>query len=43
MIARVGRPSRLGERSRGVLDAGATSCWLLLGAFATSIAALLED
>ena len=28
--ARVGRASRLGERSIGVLDAGATSCFLLL-------------
>ena len=30
MVARIGRASRLGERSRGVLDAGATSCALLL-------------
>ncbi|MFV0360328.1 dihydroxyacetone kinase subunit DhaL [Tropicimonas sp.] len=30
MVARVGRASRLGERSRGVLDAGATSCALIL-------------
>lgn len=30
LIARVGRASRLGERSRGVLDAGATSCYLIL-------------
>lgn len=30
MIARIGRASRLGERSRGVLDAGAVSCCLLL-------------
>jgi len=37
MTARVGRASRLGERSRGVLDAGATSCWLLLTAMARSI------
>ncbi len=29
LVAKVGRASRLGERSRGVLDAGATSCWLL--------------
>jgi dihydroxyacetone kinase len=28
--ARVGRAARLGERSIGVLDAGATSCFLLL-------------
>lgn len=33
MVAKVGRASRLGERSRGVLDAGATSCYLLLKAF----------
>ena len=26
MVAKYGRASRLGERSRGVLDAGATSC-----------------
>ena len=30
MIARVGRASRLGERSKGVQDAGATSCNLIL-------------
>lgn len=30
MVARIGRASRLGERSRGVLDAGATSCCLIL-------------
>ena len=30
MVARIGRASRLGERSRGVLDAGAASCCLLL-------------
>ena len=30
MVARVGRASRLGERSRGVLDAGASSCCLIL-------------
>ncbi|MFA7672159.1 MAG: dihydroxyacetone kinase subunit DhaL [Sphaerochaetaceae bacterium] len=30
MVAKVGRASRLGERSRGVLDAGATSCYLIL-------------
>jgi dihydroxyacetone kinase-like protein len=41
LVARVGRASRLGERSRGVLDAGATSCWLLLDAMATSMRGLL--
>ena len=30
MVAKVGRSARLGERSRGVLDAGATSCCLIL-------------
>ncbi|KXV01371.1 dihydroxyacetone kinase [Gluconobacter potus] len=30
LVARIGRASRLGERSRGVLDAGATSCCLIL-------------
>lgn len=37
MIARVGRASRLGERSRGVLDAGATSCCLILQTLATGL------
>ena len=41
MVAKVGRASRLGERSRGVLDAGATSCCLLLTALADSIQANL--
>jgi phosphoenolpyruvate---glycerone phosphotransferase subunit DhaL len=43
LVARVGRASRLGERSRGVLDAGATSCALLLTAFAASIRELLAE
>lgn len=42
MVAKIGRSSRLGERSRGVLDAGATSCWLTLGAMADSIMAMSE-
>lgn len=42
LVARVGRASRLGERSRGVLDAGATSCWLLLSAMAEAMRGLLE-
>jgi len=37
MIARVGRASRLGERSRGVLDAGATSCCLILQTLAAGV------
>lgn len=39
MIAKLGRASRLGERSRGVLDAGATSCCLILGAMADALIA----
>ncbi|MDF1569591.1 MAG: dihydroxyacetone kinase subunit DhaL [Spirochaetaceae bacterium] len=30
LVAKIGRASRLGERSRGILDAGATSCFLIL-------------
>lgn len=41
MIAKIGRSSRLGERSRGVTDAGAASCALLLGVMADSITDLL--
>jgi dihydroxyacetone kinase-like protein len=41
MVARVGRSSRLGERSRGVLDAGAMSCWLILTAMGQSMIELL--
>lgn len=35
--ARIGRASRLGARSIGVLDAGATSCFLLLQSLGTSL------
>ncbi len=42
LVAKVGRSSRLGERSRGVLDAGATSCWLILTSMADSMLALLQ-
>lgn len=42
MIARLGRASRLGERSRGVLDAGATSCCLILVTMADSIKEILR-
>jgi dihydroxyacetone kinase-like protein len=41
MVAKVGRSARLGERSRGVLDAGATSCYLILKTMAESIKKLL--
>jgi dihydroxyacetone kinase-like protein len=36
MIASVGRASRLGERSRGLADPGATSFALIMGALATT-------
>jgi len=35
--ARIGRAARLGERSIGVLDAGATSCFLLLRTLGSSL------
>jgi dihydroxyacetone kinase-like protein len=37
MVAKFGRSSRLGERSRGVLDAGAVSCCIILTAMADGI------
>jgi len=37
MIARLGRAARLGERSRGTLDAGACSCNLILQALADGL------
>ena len=43
LVARVGRSSRLGERSRGVLDAGATSCALLLQSMARAIGQALAS
>lgn len=41
MKAKFGRSSRLGERSRGVLDAGAVSCCMILCAMADGILELL--
>jgi dihydroxyacetone kinase-like protein len=43
LVARVGRASRLGERSKGALDAGAASCALILGTMAGSIRELLAE
>ena len=43
MVAKFGRSSRLGERSRGVLDAGATSCCILLCALADGIWEVCEQ
>ena len=41
MVAKLGRSSRLGERSRGVIDAGAASCCLILEIMAGTIGHLL--
>ena len=42
MVAKLGRASRLGERSRGVLDAGATSCYLILETIANEASKLIN-
>jgi len=42
MIAKVGRSARLGERSRGVLDAGSVSCFLIIENMAQSIKELIH-
>jgi phosphoenolpyruvate---glycerone phosphotransferase subunit DhaL len=42
MVAKIGRASRLGERTRGFLDAGASSCCLILCAMADSMTTLLN-
>lgn len=42
MVAKLGRSSRLGERSRGVMDAGAASCCLILTSMAGSIKELID-
>jgi len=43
MVAKIGRSSRLGERSRGVIDAGAASCALLLAVMADTMVELLSN
>ncbi len=42
LAAKYGRSSRLGERSRGVLDAGAVSCCIILSAMADGICEVLS-
>ena len=42
MIARIGRSARLGERSRGALDAGAVSCYIILESMTNSILSILK-
>jgi dihydroxyacetone kinase len=41
--ARIGRSARLGPRSIGVLDAGATSCCLILQSIARSLQRQLDN
>lgn len=41
LVAKFGRSSRLGERSKGVLDAGATSCNIILKAMADQIITMI--
>jgi len=42
MLAGIGRASRLGERSRGHIDAGAASCCVILCSMADSIQKILK-
>jgi dihydroxyacetone kinase-like protein len=42
LVARIGRSSRLGERSKGVIDAGAASCALILEAMADTMTGLIN-
>ncbi len=43
LAARYGRSARLGERSRGVLDAGAVSCCILVEAIADGMKFVMES
>ena len=43
MVAQIGRAARLGERSVGVLDAGATSCYIILKTMFESIIPVLKE
>jgi phosphoenolpyruvate---glycerone phosphotransferase subunit DhaL len=43
MVAKLGRASRLGERSRGVPDAGAASCCIILHAMANEAQRLINE
>lgn len=42
LVAKIGRSSRLGDRSKGVIDAGATSCALILETMADTITGLIN-
>lgn len=43
MVAKIGRSSRLGERSRGHLDAGAVSMNLIIQTFADTVISLVKE
>jgi phosphoenolpyruvate---glycerone phosphotransferase subunit DhaL len=43
MVAKIGRSARLGERSRGVLDAGAASSYLIIESMHRAILGILCD
>ena len=43
LVAKYGRSARLGERSRGVLDAGAVSCSIILCAMADGMKAAMRE
>ena len=42
LVAKIGRASRLGERARGVLDAGATSCYFIVTGIGKAAIGLLK-
>ena len=42
MVAKLGRASRLGERSLGHQDAGSTSCYIILESIKNSIIELIK-
>lgn len=43
MVAKIGRAARLGERSKGHLDAGATSCYLILSSMADEMKKYIKE
>lgn len=43
LVAKIGRAARLGERSKGFLDAGATSCCIILKTMATSMQTKIKN
>ncbi len=43
MVAQVGRAARLGERSKGCIDAGAASCCIIIETIADTISTLAEE